>query len=361
MNRNNNNFSLIRNSEINRLCRLHLYPQCFDKYNIHDVMQNLNAFEDKKYLKQYSQIWTRENYEHKHCNLIINLDHEKQYCILGLETFIKNKEEIRELYKTETNDFVILDNYNELDDIIKEIENSDMDRIRCYCLRNSTNEELVRYFHLIYKSCQDYHIYYNETDYSNRTSDLKITIITPSVRPDNLKIIEQSINFDYVDEWIIVYDQSKITENPNLFKGKNDKIKEYLYTGEGISGNPQRNFALDMVQNEDTYLYFLDDDNMIHPHLYCLLNVLEPEKIYTFNQTRPDNVFPYKAHLTGDNVSVYNIDSAMFLGYYKLCKGIKWIPDKYNSDGLYISECYENNKDAWVFVNKTMAYYNKIN
>ena len=46
----------------------------------------------------------------------------------------------------------------------------------------------------------------------------KITIITPSYRIDNLLKLEKSINFDYVNEWIIVYDQSKMLENPNIFK-----------------------------------------------------------------------------------------------------------------------------------------------
>ena len=56
----------------------------------------------------------------------------------------------------------------------------------------------------------------------------KITIITPSYRIDNLYKIKESINFEYVHEWIIVYDGSKIITNPYLFKEDN-KIKEYIY------------------------------------------------------------------------------------------------------------------------------------
>jgi hypothetical protein len=46
----------------------------------------------------------------------------------------------------------------------------------------------------------------------------KITIITPSFRKDTWKQIKQSINFKYVDEWIIVYDGSKIESNPCIFE-----------------------------------------------------------------------------------------------------------------------------------------------
>ena len=42
---------------------------------------------------------------------------------------------------------------------------------------------------------------------------------------------------------MIVYDGNKIKSNPCILQG-NNKIKEYVYKGEGISGNPQRNYAL---------------------------------------------------------------------------------------------------------------------
>ncbi len=103
----------------------------------------------------------------------------------------------------------------------------------------------------------------------------KITIITPSYRIQNLKKIYETINFDYVDEWIIVYDGSKITENPNIFN--HEKIKEYVhYDNNSCFGNAQRNFALNNIKNENTYLYFLDDDNLINPELYKLLETNSP-------------------------------------------------------------------------------------
>jgi hypothetical protein len=52
-----------------------------------------------------------------------------------------------------------------------------------------------------------------------------------------------------------------------IFQG-NNKIKEYVCKGEGISGNPQRNYALTKITNPNTVLYYLDDDNILHPNLY---------------------------------------------------------------------------------------------
>ena len=90
----------------------------------------------------------------------------------------------------------------------------------------------------------------------------KITIITPSYRIDNLNQIKQSINFEYVDEWIIVYDGNIIQTNSYIFK-ENEKTNEYLYKGSGISGHGQRNYALTKITNENTLLYYLDN-NIIH-------------------------------------------------------------------------------------------------
>jgi predicted O-methyltransferase YrrM len=180
----------------------------------------------------------------------------------------------------------------------------------------------------------------------------KLTIITPSYRLDNLIKLRNTINFEYVNEWIIVYDGNKINNNPNIFKNENnDKIKEYLYKGEGISGNPQRNYALSQITNTNTYIYYLDDDNEIHSHLYKLMNIVDEKKMYTFNQSN---------RLKGNNINIACIDTAMFIIDYNLCKNITWISDRYDADGLYIKECYDNNNDKYIYVNNDLCYYNKI-
>ena len=111
----------------------------------------------------------------------------------------------------------------------------------------------------------------------------KLTIITPSYRINNLLEIKKSLNFEYIEEWIIVYYGNRIETNPYIFE-ENEKIKEYIYKRSGISGNGQRNYALTKFTNENTLLYYLDDDNIIHPDLYNLLNYIDNNTIYSFNQ-----------------------------------------------------------------------------
>ena len=357
MNNNNNNFSLIRNSEINRLCR-HLTYHCYSAYKMDEVMKEKNAFEERP----NKPIWELPDYKHVYCNELINLHYTKEFCIIGLETLFQNYSEIKELYKNHRNQFFILDNENSTDILCNILDSLDFTRMKCYSLK-ATEQQLTQYFHLMYRSTEDFHIFdrinhtylpYTLTPITNK----KITIITPSIRPENLLKIKESINLDYVDEWIIVYDGKKIKENPNLFSS--EKIKEYVFSGDGISGNPQRNFALDFVQNQDTYIYFLDDDNLVHPDLYTILDTLEDNKIYTFNQDRPETEFPFTNNLKGNKIELRKIDSAMFLIDYKLCKNVRWYPYRYYSDGIFIIDVYSQYKNKWVYIDKTLSYYNKI-
>jgi len=318
----------------------------------------------------------KDNYNTERINLS-NLD------VTNADSIIKALNDCNVLY-----DIIIEDTTHQFEDQIRVIEN-----VYQYLkpggvliiedIFKSYNEEYyINRLNPILHHFQDY--YFIELDHVNRNSTgwnndklfilikgggepifknkNKITIITPSYRIRNLLELKKSINFDYVDEWIIVYDGSKIAENPNLFlnENENNKIKEYVFNGEGISGNPQRNFALTKITNPNTLLYYLDDDNIIHPSLYKLLNIVDNTKMYTFNQVNGDSVNSTNGILKGNNISVRGIDTAMVLIPYNLCNDISWRPDLYIADGYYITECYEKNKNNHIFVDNVLCYYNKI-
>jgi hypothetical protein len=186
-----------------------------------------------------------------------------------------------------------------------------------------------------------------QTPKTRLIADGKITIITPCCRPEKLQRIKESIDFDYLDEWIIVYDENKVKKQLKIF---NDPlISEYYHKSTGISGNPQRNYGLSQIKNEDTFIYYLDDDNIIHPDLYKLLNNIMKNKFYTFNQQNG---------LLGNVIKVNHIDTAMFLIYYPLVKDLKWEIGSYEADGVYISNVYNLYPDKLVYVNNLYCYYN---
>jgi predicted O-methyltransferase YrrM len=204
--------------------------------------------------------------------------------------------------------------------------------------RNSTGWDNDKLFVLIKSGA--------ESIFKNKN---KLTIITPSYRTQNLIKIKDSINFDYVEEWIIVYDGTKIPTGFSFFN--HPKIKEYVFSGPGISGNAQRNFALDSIQQENTMLYFLDDDNIMHPDLIKFMDICENKTMYTFDQTN---------RLLGNNIALHRIDTACLLIDFSLCKDIRWIPTLYEADGHFIIDCYERNKSSHCYIHNELCYYNKL-
>lgn len=190
----------------------------------------------------------------------------------------------------------------------------------------------------------------------------EITIITPSIRPENLRRIASSVNFEYFSRWIIVYDSTKIKQNPNQFADC-PYIEEYLYSlaGNGRSGNDQRNFALSIIPaNYRGYIYFLDDDNIIHPNFYQIVrNIVhsspnQKNQIYTFDQERYNNSIT----LRGNRCEINKIDSAMALIPAALCRNIRWKRQLYNADGHFIQEVYNRHSEGHVYIETHGCYYN---
>jgi len=159
MNNNNNNFSLIRNAEINRIGPYFISPIFFEKFDVHEKMKQLDAYEDEKYIYHHSNIWNRETdtYTHKYANLVCNTDYEKQYCIIGVNTLLENIELIQSLYKNIKNDFILLD-VCDVKDLFRILDLHNLTRFKCYSYKNHDEELFINYFKTMYKSSENYEI-----------------------------------------------------------------------------------------------------------------------------------------------------------------------------------------------------------
>jgi hypothetical protein len=109
-----------------------------------------------------------------------------------------------------------------------------------------------------------------------------LTIITPCCIQLNIQKVFNSIQFDKIEKWIIVYDTSKGRKYNKLYEN-HPKIIE-VECNAGISGNPQRNYGMTLV--DDGFIYFLDDDNIVHPDFWSILDSLDPQYFYSFDQHR---------------------------------------------------------------------------
>lgn len=112
----------------------------------------------------------------------------------------------------------------------------------------------------------------------------KLSIITPCSRPENLPAIYSSIlsmNSDEV-EWIIIYDSDKIDERIRQYESFVPIILTNQKRGNG-NGGMQRNKGLELAKGK--WIYFLDDDNLIHKKLLKKIQSFGDEKtILIFNQ-----------------------------------------------------------------------------
>ena len=187
------------------------------------------------------------------------------------------------------------------------------------------------------------------------TTENKINIVTPCYRPDNLPRIMKSMDFTKVNKWYIVYDTSKARSYPRQFLN-HPQIIELECNNECPGGNPQRNLGLDHIQ--DGYVYFLDDDNIIHPRFYDIYNRLDEENIYLFDQAYlKEGAISIRS---GNRVRIGSIDTAQFIVPRKLIGDDRWITGARCSDGKFILALCKKDRDCFKHLDIVMCYYNYL-
>lgn len=179
-----------------------------------------------------------------------------------------------------------------------------------------------------------------------------LTIITPCYRQHHLPLMFNSIDFNKITEWIIVYDTTKDRLYQPIYH--HPKIREVECNHAGISGNAQRNYGLSLVK--DGFIYFLDDDNIIHPGFWSIVDSFELPYFYTFNQDRNNKGWI----LCGNKIQVQWIDTAMYIVHKKHIERVLWKLMEYKADGYFICDVLSINPYFHKYIPKTAAYYNYL-
>ena len=171
-----------------------------------------------------------------------------------------------------------------------------------------------------------------------------LNIITPCSRPQNLKVIYESINIPKENyRLIVVFDGLEIPEIPNNCEAYSIKDNNSIY------GNAQRNYALDLIT--DGHVYFNDDDTIIHPELWDEIKDKENDFI-SFKQSNKDG----SLRLEGNEIKPNFIDSHNFVASSK-CINTRWVLDRYDADAFFAMECYKNAKES-LYIPKILSVYN---
>jgi len=177
-----------------------------------------------------------------------------------------------------------------------------------------------------------------------------LNIVTPCSRPENLHIINQSINIPKDNyRWIVVFDLDELP-NKELIP---TNCETYLYRENGsVVGHAQRNYALDII--DDGYVYFNDDDTTIHPNLWKTIKNFNSDFI-SFIQLNKNG----QMRLIGNEVRVGGIDSHNFIVSRNVVGSSRFFINRYDADGYFAQECYLKSISKTHF-NIPLSIYNNL-
>lgn len=179
---------------------------------------------------------------------------------------------------------------------------------------------------------------------------LKLNIITPCSRPQNLLKISESINIPKENyRWIVVFD----SENPPNKDLIPDNCEIYCHINKlSSSGNAQRNYALDLI--DDGYVYFNDDDTIIHPRLWENIKNLN-EDFISFKQLDKFG----RPKMNGTDIRVGGIDTHQYIVKKEIIGDGKWINHLYEADGHFAVDCYKKSKTK-KWIDDYLSIYNLL-
>lgn len=185
----------------------------------------------------------------------------------------------------------------------------------------------------------------------------RLTIITAVTRPENLPALARSIEPGrelFSITWRVVFDGAKVKHMD--VPGAVTAVVSHAGSG---WGNYQKNFALDCTA--DGWVYFLDDDNIIHPDFFSAMHraIYETDASgFAFPQI--DGCGEATKRACPEHMRPDYIDLAQVMMSRELIGDQRFILGAYNADGRLIASLYAANPCAWAFLDKPLCFYNYL-
>jgi hypothetical protein len=190
-----------------------------------------------------------------------------------------------------------------------------------------------------------------------------LAVVTPCSRPGNLPALKESIEpgrayFDIT--WYVVFDAHRVAPSVLDRAEGGDRVFSVAVEGSRV-GNAQRNLALDNI--EDGWVYFLDDDNVLHPQLLPTMSAsIEAHPLaraFVFPQI--GHPVHHTAEAGPEHMRVDHIDTAQVFWRRQTIGEVRFEPiDAYHADGLFVEQVGRLHPDfeGFVFLNRALCYYN---
>lgn len=199
---------------------------------------------------------------------------------------------------------------------------------------------------------------------------MKLNIVTPLTRPENLSAIHRSIfsqcHPDFKINWFIYVDS---TVRGNIMLPQEAKV--FFTQVSGIAGHVHRNTYLVFLDylrrlkgdNEiNGWNMFLDDDNILHPDFFSTLSNMSTI-ITEYSGLIFDQCFKNgetRLNADPDNVRVGNVDTAQYIFRGNIVGSLLFDETRYDADGVFIEELYRRHREKFLIVNQPLCYYNYL-
>jgi glycosyltransferase involved in cell wall biosynthesis len=164
---------------------------------------------------------------------------------------------------------------------------------------------------------------------------INLSIIIPFSRKIiNLDEIVNSIgNLTNANLEVIIVTSDDRKDEVEAWLPKSLNINVYSTDEPTISGNNYRNIGVTKATGD--WIYFLDDDNIVHPNFNDLLEYMDKERdVIFFSQIFANQ----KIRLMPVTIDVGGVDTAMFLVKKSVMDNHKWEEGAYTADGILAKE-----------------------
>lgn len=201
---------------------------------------------------------------------------------------------------------------------------------------------------------------------------MKISVITRCTRQHNLKTVKDSV-FNNVPknvkiDWHVIFDVNTLKDiDAEILGNLKDNNTTYHFERGDKQGMlyPQSSKLIEKLKT--TWVYFLDDDNIMHPEFYKVIsNKIKdnPEKmVHVVSQTVDGKDFsglkfriaaPQYVKRSGIDLAQYIVHSDVYNKF-----GYKFQPD-YCADGILIEQVKKDHPEWFTYTIEELSYYNAL-
>lgn len=200
---------------------------------------------------------------------------------------------------------------------------------------------------------------------------INIHIITRCTRLNNLPDIEDSVFNSPKDvniTWHLIFDIGSLIEVPtHIFDRYRDKNVKFHFEKVGNRSLSVVNSVVKTIKDLNDWIYFLDDDNIIHKNFYSKISEeirKNPNKNgFIFSQDVDFKDFS-KAKIRiaqHSSVKLRHIDLAQYFIKRCMFSGDHWFkPRSWGSDGVFIENLYNEKKNEFNFITDVLCHYNYL-